>query len=158
MASMWLKIAIYVMLANSFIALLATPQFNILDKHYPNHNMYFNKTNMSVQLMTESQADTYYGRNPNVTVAQNWTWTSIFDSDQNKIIGLLATPFGVLIWIIIFLINFAFAAYTFVGIQILKWFGMDFMPIAVILQGGIDIVFTWGIIQILLKLGGRTLD
>lgn len=160
MAPWFYKIAIYVFFVNAFIGLFATPQFNPWDKYYSSPNQYFNKTNMSVSTMTQSQADMYYGRNANASTNQSATFgfTSIFNMSESGVLGWLVAVFTMVLQIFIFIFYWAVQCYTFVGTQIVLWFGSDFIPFAIIIQGGIDIAFTYAALQFLLARGGRVYD
>jgi hypothetical protein len=158
MAPWWYKVAIFIFFVNSFIALFATPTFNIWDKHYSSPNIYFNKTNMSTSTMNATEASVYYGRDANVSTNASFSYTSIFNMNEAGVLGWLVAVFTIVVQLFTFVLNFAWQAYTFVGAQIIRFFGNDFIPIAVLIQGGINIGYTYGILQLLTARGGRVYD
>jgi len=146
MAAFWFKAMVFVFIVQAVMGILMTPTFNIFDKHYPNPNMYFNKTNMSVSTMTQSQADMFYGRSSNVTGTVNMTGTFgnlISSWSEGNVIGILVNVLTLAIGFILLIISAFWNCYTFVYIQITTQFGMEYAPWAAMLQGALDLAFTY---------------
>lgn len=159
MSTMWYKIGMFFMLFNSFIAIFQTPQFNPWDKFYDNPDTIFDQNNGSTIVLNTTAANAFFGRS-NLTSNASLRYLppgylSIQGFSEGGVLGWLVSIFTIILQIFIFVIAFFWYAYTGVFNIILSIFGSDMMPFAVLIQAMIDVVFTWGIIQLLTARGGK---
>lgn len=163
MAAFWFKAIMFVMILQATMNLFSMPQFNIFDKHYSNPNMYFNKTNMTEEVLTQSQADMLYMRNSNMTSSSIMNVSGNFgnlisDWNETNIAGVLVNVLLLSLGMVILLIQSFIACYTFTYTFITSRIGMEYAPIAIIIQGALDIAYTYTGLQVIAKVSDKLLN